>query len=146
MRDSFKTNPLYIKLKDRLKEKYKNNFEDNDDFIFIYHKSMTFCVEAYEGDTPDSFIVIGALNSIELSDGDTRIYNDLFTLHDMTISTEDDIDIFLDEFCFMVKDTDADKRCVRILKAIDKLRDMIGDDSYDRDFLIDSFHNEFGMC
>ena len=45
MTNNFNSNPLYLNLKDKLKAKYKNNLEDNDGYIIIYHKSMAFAVE-----------------------------------------------------------------------------------------------------
>ena len=141
---NFKTNPLYLNLKDKLKTKYKNNFEDKDDYINIYHKSMTFVVEPYDEDA-NSFYLIGALNNIELYNGDTQVYNNNFTLDDWLIKTEEDVDEFLYEFNFMVLDTDADKRCVRIMKAIDKLHEMVGYNNFDREFVVEYFHSVFGM-
>jgi hypothetical protein len=141
----YKTNPLYLNLKDKLKAKYKSDFEDKDDYDVIHYKSMTFVIEAYDDTRPNTFSVIGGLNSIELYDGDTQVYNEAFTLEEWLIKSEKDVDSFLDEFNFMVKDADADKRCVRIMKAVDKLYDMVDDDRFDRDFVIDYFHNVFGI-
>lgn len=67
MTDIFKANPLYIQLKELLKTKYKHNFEDKDDFIYIYHKSMIFCIEPYScNDTDPNTFDLSRLEQIRI--------------------------------------------------------------------------------
>lgn len=147
MTDNYKISPLYVQLKELLKTKYKYNFEDKDDFIYIYHKSMTFYVEPYSyNDTdPDTFEVLAGLHKIELYDGETEAYNYEFQTPECCISTEEDINNFIYELEFMIKTCDADKRCNKILKAVDKLQTLIVDNNYDRDFLIETLCNTFDL-
>jgi intein-encoded DNA endonuclease-like protein len=147
MTDNFKTTPLYLQLKEQLKTKYKHNFEDKHDFIYIYHKSMVFYIEPYSyNDTdPNTFEVLAGLNKVELCDGDTEAYNYEFQTPECCISTEEDVNNFMYELEFMIKTCDADKRCNKILKAVDKLQTLIDDNNYDRDFLIETLCNTFDL-
>ena len=139
---NYKTNPLYIKLKEMLKEKYKHNFEDKEDFFHIYHKSMTFYIEPFDDTRPNTFSIIAGLNNIELYDGDTQAYNDEFQTPECLIQKEEHLNDFMYELDFLIKYCDAEKRCIKILKALDKINDLLHN-NYDRDFLIEAFHIQF---
>lgn len=139
---NYKTNPLYMKLKDMLKEKYKHNFEDKDEFFYIYHKSMTFYIEPFDDTRPNTFSIIAGLNNIELYDGDTQVYNDEFQTPECLIQKEEHLNDFMYEVDFLIKYCDAEKRCIKIFKAIDKINDMLHN-NFDRDFLIEAFNKEF---
>lgn len=142
---NYKTNPLYIKLKELLKTKYKHNFEDKEEFICIYHKSMTFYIEPFDDTRLNTFSIIAGLNNIELYDGNTQAYNYEFQTPECLISTEEHINDFMYELDFLIKTCDADKRCNKILKAVDKLQSMIVDNNNDRDFLIETLQYTFDL-
>ena len=139
---NYKTNPLYIKLKEMLKEKYKHNFEDKEDFFHIYHKSMTFYIEPFDDTRPNTFSIIAGLNNIELYDGDTQAYNDEFQTPECLIQKDEHLNDFMYELDFLIKYCDAEKRCIKILKALDKINDLLHN-NFDRDFLIEAFNKEF---
>lgn len=144
MTEFYKTNPLYIKLKDELKYIYKHNFEGMDGFFYVYNKSETYCIEVYDNNS-DSFIVMAGLHLIELYDGNTQAYNEEFTLPDFTIENEQDIDNFIEEFKYLVKSCDAGKRCNKIMKAVEKLNQMVEDMPSDMDFLVETLHKTFWL-
>ena len=144
MTEFYKTNPLYIKLKDELKTIYKHNFEGMDGFFYVYNKAETYYIEAYDNNS-DSFIVMAGLHSIELYDGNTQAYNEEFTLPEFTIENEQDIDNFIEEFNYLVKSCDAGKRCNKIMKAVEKLNQMVEDMPSDMDFLVETLHKTFWL-
>ena len=151
MTNNINADPLYIKLKDKLKAKYKNNFEDKDDYIIIYHKSMAFYIEPYDYIEPcdgcDSPVsVFAGLSYVDTYDmGEVTSYNDYFQIDETPLLTEQDVDDFIEEFSYLVQTCDVDKRVTKIMKAVDKLHNILEDDNYDRDFVIDYFHSVFGM-
>lgn len=145
MTNNFNSNPLYLNLKDKLKAKYKNNLEDNDGYIIIYHKSMAFAVEPYEYED-NAVSVFGGLIYVDTYDmGEVRTYNDAYQIDEFPLLTEEDVNHFMEEITYLVQSCDADKRVTKIMKAVDKLRNILEDDNYDRDFVIDYFHSVFGM-
>jgi hypothetical protein len=142
MTNNINAAPLYIKLKDKLKKKYKNNFEDKDDYIIIYHKSMAFYIEPYEGyDSPVS--VFAGLSYVDTYDmGEVTSYNDYFQIDETPLLTEQDIDDFIEEFSYLVQTCDADKRVTKIMKMLDRINDSI-DRELDWDFLNDALRYYF---
>ena len=145
MTSNFNSNPLYLNLKDKLKAKYKNNLEDNDGYIIIYHKSMAFAVEPYEYED-NAVSVFAGLIYVDTYDMDeVRTYNDAYQIDEFPLLTEEDVNRFMEEITYLVQSCDADKRVTKIMKAVDKLHNIIEDDNYDREFVIDYFHREFGM-
>jgi hypothetical protein len=142
MTNNINAAPLYIKLKDKLKKKYKNNFEDKDDYIIIYHKSMAFYIEPYEGyDSPVS--VFAGLSYVDTYDmGEVASYNDYFQIDETPLLTEQDIDDFIEEFSYLVQTCDADKRVTKIMKMLDRINDSI-DRELDWDFLNDALRYYF---
>lgn len=142
MTNNINADPLYIKLKDKLKEKYKNNFEDKDDYIIIYHKSMAFYIEPYDGyDSPVS--VFAGLSYVDTYDmGEVISYNDFFQIDETPLLTEQDVDDFIEEFSYLVQTCDADKRVTKIMKMLDKINNSL-DREMDWDFLTDALRYYF---
>lgn len=142
MTNNINADPLYIKLKDKLKKKYKNNFEDKDDYIIIYHKSMAFYIEPYEGyESPVS--VFAGLSYVDTYDmGEVTSYNDYFQIDETPLLTEQDVDDFIEEFSYLVQTCDADKRVTKIMKMLDRINDSI-DREMDWDFLNDALRYYF---
>jgi hypothetical protein len=142
MTNNINADPLYIKLKDKLKKKYKNNFEDKDDYIIIYHKSMAFYIEPYEGyESPVS--VFAGLSYVDTYDmGEVTSYNDYFQIDETPLLIEQDIDDFIEEFSYLVQTCDADKRVTKIMKMLDRINDSI-DREMDWDFLNDALRYYF---
>lgn len=142
MTNNINADPLYIKLKDKLKKKYKNNFDDKDDYIIIYHKSMAFYIEPYEGyDCPVS--VFAGLSYVDTYDmGEVTSYNDYFQIDETPLLTEQDIDDFIEEFSYLVQTCDADKRVTKIMKMLDRINNSI-DRELDWDFLNEALRYYF---
>lgn len=144
MTTDFKTNPLYFQLEDKLKKLYKYNFEGMDDFFYVYHKSMTFFIECFD-ENPNTFTITGGLSNVETVDGPTSAYNDEFILPDFVIEKEKDVDDFIEEFNWMVKGCDADKRINKIYKAVEKLNALVEDNNFDRDFTCELLYRYFDI-
>lgn len=144
MTEFYKTNPLYHRLKDKLKSIYKHNFEGMDGYFNIYNKAEVYCVEIYDGNS-DVFYINAGLHSIELYDGNTQAFNEEFTLPDFTVENEEDIDNFIEEFNYLVKSCDAGKRCNKIMKAVEKLNQMVEDMPSDMDFLVETLYKTFWL-
>jgi hypothetical protein len=93
----------------------------------------------------EGFYVNSGLHYVELSDYATTAYNDEFKLDEFIIQDEQDIDDFLFEFTELVKTCNADKRCTKILKILEKLsKDLDGNPS-DVDFLCESMDSFFDI-
>lgn len=142
MTSNFNSNPLYLNLKDKLKAKYKNNFEDKDEYIIIYHKSMAFYIEPYDGyNSPIS--VFAGLSYVDTYDmGEVTSYNDYFQIDETPLLTEQDVDDFIEEFSYLVQTCDADKRVTKIMKMLDRIYNSI-DREMDWDFLNDALRYYF---
>lgn len=148
MTNNINADHLYIHLKNKLKEKYRNNFEDKDDYIIIYHKSMAFYIEPYDYiDTCDGYdspvSVFAGLSYVDTYDmGEVTSYNDYFQINETPLLTEQDVDDFIEEFSYLVQTCDADKRVTKIMKMLDRIDNSI-DREMDLDFLNDALRYYF---
>lgn len=149
MTNNYKSTDLYKTLVDKLNQLYKkkNNIEDFDDYLLIYNKSMAFVVECYDThkDEGDGFYAQSGLYYVELSDYATTAYNDEFALDAFIIQDEQDIDDFLLEFTELVKTCDADKRCTKILKTLEKLSESLDGNPSDVAFFAESIESFFDL-
>ena len=108
---------------------------------------MAFVVECYDThkDEGDGFYVQSGLYYVELSDYATTAYNDEFALDAFIIQDEQDIDDFLLEFTELVKTCDADKRCTKILKTLEKLSESLDGNPSDVAFFAESIESFFDL-
>ena len=136
---------LYPLLIEQTKKRFSDRkffVEVKNDYIEIYYKAMVFVIEPYDSCSEETFSIFAGLNKITLDDWDSEAYNYEYQMDgEFFMKTETDVFKFVDDLYDMIINCDAQKRCEKILKILQKLKNNLDEDSQsDMDFFWEGLH------